>query len=91
MSVLNEKTAWRLAAGGAAILAAVLARKALKSAWRMWMDSDPPDDPADPAVSWKEAVAWTAVTGAVVGVARLLATRAAASGFRRVTGHVPPA
>lgn len=90
MPVLNEKTAWGLVATGAAIAGAVAARTLLKSAWKTMMETDPPENPADPEVSWGEALAWTALTGAVVGVARMMATRAATTGWERTTGRMPP-
>jgi hypothetical protein len=46
--------------------------------------------PADPATSWGEAIAWTAATGLVVGVARMLASRGAAAGWQKATGTLPP-
>jgi hypothetical protein len=88
--MLDEKTAWTLAAGGAAVAGAIAARKVLRLGWRIFVQTDPPDNPADPTVSWQEALVWTALTGAVVGVARLLAQRAASSGWERATGHSPP-
>lgn len=85
-----EKTMWRLAATGAAVLAGVAVRSALMSLWRAVMKNDPPNNPADPATSWGEAIAWTAATGLVVGVARMLASRGAAAGWQRATGALPP-
>jgi hypothetical protein len=35
-------------------------------------------------------VAWAVLSGAVVGTARMLATRKAAEYYRRSTGHLPP-
>jgi hypothetical protein len=85
-----EKTMWRLAATGAAVLAGIAVRSALMSLWRSVTKHEPPNNPADPATSWGEALAWTAATGLVVGVARMLASRGAAAGWRRATGSLPP-
>jgi len=90
MSLLDEKTAWTIAATGAAIVGAMAARSALKAGWKAFMATDPPENPADPAVTWGEAIAWTALTGAVVGVARMCAQRVAVSGWEKATGHTPP-
>lgn len=85
-----EKTMWKLAATGAAVLAGIAVRSTLMTLWRRVMKNEPPNNPADPATSWAEAVAWTAATGLVVGVARMAASRGAAAGWRRATGALPP-
>lgn len=85
-----EKTVWKLAATGAAVLAGVAVRNALMAVWRSVMKNDPPNNPADPATSWGEAIAWTAATGMAIGVARMVASRGAAAGWQKVTGNLPP-
>jgi hypothetical protein len=40
-------------------------------------------------VSIGEAVAWAAVSGLAVGLARMLASRKAAEYYRKSTGHLP--
>lgn len=85
-----EKTVWKLAATGAAVIAGIAVRNLLMSAWRGVMKNDPPNNPADPATSWGEALLWTAVTGLAVGVARMVASRGAAAGWQKATGSLPP-
>jgi hypothetical protein len=85
-----EKTVWKLAATGAAIIAGIAVRNVLMSTWRAVMKQEPPNNPADPATSWGEAVAWTAATGLAVGVARMVASRGAAAGWQKATGKLPP-
>ena len=85
-----EKTVWKLAATGAAIIAGIAVRNLLMSTWRAVMKHEPPNNPADPATSWGEAVAWTAATGLAVGVARMVASRGAAAGWQKATGKLPP-
>src|SRR5688572_23470779 len=53
MSLLNEKTAWRLVAGGAAFTGAVAAHWVIKGAWKAWTEENPPENPADPTVGWE--------------------------------------
>ena len=88
--MLDEKTAWNVAVGGAAILGAIAARKLLHTGWRLAMHRDPPENPADPRVDWTEALVWSALTGAAIGISRMLAQRAATSGWEHATGHAPP-
>lgn len=85
-----EKTVWKLAATGAAVLASMVVRNLAMAVWRGVAKNEPPNNPADPATGWGEAVAWTAVTGLMIGVARMLASRGAAAGWRKATGTLPP-
>lgn len=90
MELDGREILWKALASGAAVLAAILARKVLVSGWRGARHAEPPTNPADPTTSWGEAVTWAALTGALVGVARMLAQRGAAQSWNRVTGDLPP-
>jgi len=81
--------AWRVLGGGAAGLAGVLADRGLRAAWRAGRGTGPPENPEDPDTGWKEAIVWAAVSGAVIGLARLVATRQAAAYYRRSSGELP--
>ena len=74
----------------AALLAATAARKALNLSWKAATGKPPPDNPASPDVDMREALTWAAVSGTIVAVARMLATRRAAQYYARSTGHLPP-
>lgn len=81
---------WTVFSLGSALAAAALARKTLDSSWKVATGKKPPENPADPDVDVWEAVAWAAITGAFVALARMLAQRRAASYYVRSTGHLPP-
>jgi Protein of unknown function (DUF4235) len=81
---------WRLVGGLSALAAGVAARKAIQLAWQTATGKHPPTNPESPDTTWQEAVGWAVISGAAVGVARLLATRTAASYWRRSTGELPP-
>jgi hypothetical protein len=83
--------AWRIIGTGSAVLAAAAAHKGLSAAWRLTTGEDPPTIPEDPDTSWREAIAWAVLSGAVIGVARLAATRQAARYYARSTGELPKA
>ena len=83
--------AWKIIGTGSAVLAATVAHKGLTTAWRAVTGDDPPTIPEDPDTSWREAVAWAVLSGAVVGLARLVATRRAAQYYMRSTGELPKA
>lgn len=74
----------------AAIGAAAVAKKALDTTWRATTGKNPPANPADPDVDLWEAVAWAAVSGTAIALARMLAARKAADYYARSTGHLPP-
>jgi hypothetical protein len=83
--------AWRIIATASALLAAEVAQRGLSTAWRLVTGDDPPTIPEDQETSWNEAVAWAVLSGAVIGVARLVATRRAAQFYLRSTGELPEA
>jgi hypothetical protein len=85
------RLAWRIIGTGSAVLAAAAAQKALNAGWKLATGNEPPTIPEDPETSWSEAVAWAVVSGAVLGLARLVATRRAARYFIESTGELPPA
>jgi hypothetical protein len=74
----------------AALGAAAVAKKGLNTSWRAATGKNPPANPADPDVGLGEAVMWAAVSGTLIGVARMLATRRAANYYAKSTGHLPP-
>lgn len=86
----RDGLAWKLVAAGAAMAATALARKATEAAWRRAARREPPTSPKHPDSKWAEALAFAALTGAVAGAAKLVATRKAAASWRSVTGVLPP-
>ena len=74
----------------AALGAAAVARKGLTTTWRAATGKNPPANPADPDVGLGEAVAWAMLSGTMIGLARMLASRKAASYYAKSTGHLPP-
>lgn len=81
---------WTVFSLVSALGAATLAKKALDAGWRAATGKHPPENPADPDVRMVEAVAWAAVSGTFVALARMLAQRRAADYYRRSAGHLPP-
>jgi hypothetical protein len=70
--------------------AAALTRMLLDSSWKVAAGKNPPENPADPDVSFGEAVLWASITGAAVALARMLAQRRAAGYYVKSTGKLPP-
>ncbi|QDT11950.1 DUF4235 domain-containing protein [Planctomycetes bacterium K23_9] len=59
-----------------------LARSALQAGWRKALKTEPPKNPSSHEVMWRDALLWGAVSGAVVGVARIASRRASSSAYR---------
>ncbi|MEP7192505.1 MAG: DUF4235 domain-containing protein [Actinomycetota bacterium] len=85
------KLVWKVMGSGATEFADVAARKLVTTVWRVAVGKRPPGHISDPRVSWPAAIGWAAGSGAVVGVARLLATRKAAAYYTKSAGHPPEA
>ncbi len=81
---------WTLFSLVAVLGAAAVTKKALTTSWKAATGKTPPANPADPDVEVKEAVAWAAVSGALIGLARMAAARRAAGYYKKSTGHLPP-
>lgn len=81
---------WSVFSLGAAVGAAAVTKKTLNTTWRAATGKNPPANPADPDVAIWEAVLWATVSGSAIGIARMLASRRAASYYARSTGHLPP-
>jgi hypothetical protein len=82
---------WKVLAALSAVAAAQAANKTMTVIWRGATGEDPPTVPEDPETNWTEALAWAALSGAVMGVARMLATRQAAQYYVKSTGSLPKA
>jgi hypothetical protein len=61
----------------------------LNTTWKVSTGKKPPKNPEHPDVSMAEAVAFAALSGVMVGLARMLASRKAAEYYRKSTGHLP--
>jgi hypothetical protein len=86
-----ESIALKVYAGVAAVGAAMVARKVAEKVWVKTTGKTPPNEPESPDVHWAEAIGWSLVSGTTVAVARLLATRKAASAWHRVSAQEPAA
>jgi hypothetical protein len=79
---------WRVLGTGSAILAGIIASKAVTAAWNK-AGRDSSLDPRDPRTPTGDAVAFAALMGLAVGAARVIATRKAAQYYAKSAGHLP--
>jgi hypothetical protein len=82
---------WKILGTGAAVGAAVVAKKLVSAGWTAATGKEPPENPENPDVSWQEAVGWAVVSGVVIQVTRVIATRSAAAYYVKSAGHPPKA
>ena len=71
------------------IAARKVSEAVLDKVWQKTKHTSPPEDPASPLTPWAEALSWAAASGVAMAVARLLATRGAATAKMKVTGKAP--
>jgi hypothetical protein len=86
----DSSKVWSVFSLVSALGAAAFARKAIDTTWKAATGKKPPENPADPDIKIGEAVAWAALTGALVALARMFAQRRAAGYYAKSTGHLPP-
>ncbi len=81
--VLTPENAWTALAFVAAVAGAAAARSLVKAGWRSSTGQEPPENPDAEDSTWKEALAWGVMTGAIAGVARALSRGGASKARRR--------
>ncbi len=79
--------AWKVLGTGSAILAGVLATKLVNAVWGKAVKDE--INPKDPDAPLAKAVAYAAITGLAVGVARTFTERKAAAYYAKSAGHLP--
>ncbi len=73
----------------AAIGASKVARSATDGSWKFIRGEESPKNPEDPDNDWIEAVMFAVLSGAIVGLARMLASRQTAAVFKKSAGRLP--
>lgn len=86
----DSSKSWSLFSVVSALAGAAVAKRVLNTTWKAATGKEPPQNPADPDVQMREAVAWAVSSGVFIGLARMLATRRAAGYYKKSTGHLPP-
>ena len=82
MDFSNEKIKETLV-GGAALIGAMVIRKLMEKSWVIITKENPPKNPKDREVSWKEAIIWAVCTGAIIGLTKLVMRRNASVGAEK--------
>lgn len=85
-----QDLAYRAISFTAAVGSGVLARAILTRIWTK-AAGEPPRDPSDPGVDWRDALVWAVAAGVGVGVGRAVGRRLAAAAWEKTTGKPAPA
>ncbi|WP_226343775.1 DUF4235 domain-containing protein [Agilicoccus flavus] len=80
---------FKLVGAGVAFGATVLARQIATKGWKAVMNEEPPANPEDPDTEMWQALVWAVVSGAVIAIVRLMATRKWTQYFTASTGKRP--
>lgn len=87
----DESSGFKALSTTSAIGAGIATRALIKKLWTKRTGTEPPSDPADPSVGWREALSWAAAAGVAVGVGRVVGRRVAADVWERATDEPAPA
>ena len=87
---MDEDKVWNAVASVVAVGAVTAAKPVITRAWQTATGAEPPGNPAHEDVTWRDAIMWAVITGAVVGLVRLVAQRSAAGAWAKSRGHYPP-
>ncbi|GAB3118127.1 hypothetical protein GCM10027055_31180 [Janibacter alkaliphilus] len=79
---------WKILGTGSAVVAGIVANKIITAIWTK-AGRDAELDPRNPEYPIGEAVAYAALAGLGMGLARTMATRKAAQFYQRSAGHLP--
>lgn len=82
---------WKVLAIVSGLVGARVAKAATEGSWKAATGTTPPQNPADPDVSWKEAIAFAAVSGSIMALARMMSQKQAAKFYAKSAGHAPAA
>ena len=79
---MKPQTLWTIVGTSTAVLSGVLARQSLKQTFRKGV-FEPPINPDEDDVEWRQALFWGAASGMAVGMARIVGWKLASAGMRR--------
>lgn len=65
----------KLVTTGAAVVASIIAKKTTDGTWKFVTGKNVPDNPDDPEVDLKEAIAFAVLSGTLIALARMLVNR----------------
>lgn len=79
---MKPRTLWTIVGTGTAVLTGVAARQSIKKAFSQNL-FEPPVNPDQADIEWRQALVWGAASGMAVGMARIVGWKMASAGMRR--------
>lgn len=79
----SQSYTWTLGAAVLGTMAGLATRKIMAEAWEASQDTPPPVNPVADDVTWRDALAWAAISGVTVAMARVVAKRSVARAWER--------
>ena len=86
---IRKKLAFQALTYAAAMGATALAGKGSNAGWKLAKKENPPLNPAARKTSWKSALAFAAISGAVGAMAGVAARTGVARGWQAKVGKIP--
>lgn len=86
-SLFSNQDVYKLAVAGSAVVVGAAIKSLLNTSWKSVAKKNPPLNPAAADTTWKEAIVWTIVSSAAIGLAQLLARRGADALFHKANGN----
>ena len=86
---LRKRLAYQALTYAAAMGASAIAGRGANQGWKLVRKEPPPLNPAARKTSWKSALTFAAITGAVGAVAGVASRRAIAGAWRARVGRLP--
>jgi len=89
---IRRERIWKLVSTITGMLATLLAKKLIRSAYRGVRKAEPTSafDPASDRFSWPNALLWAVAAGIGLVIAKMVGDRLAALGWKAATGTLPP-
>ena len=86
---IRKRLAYQALTYAAAMTASAIASRGANQGWKLFRNEPPPLNPASRKTSWKAALSFAALTGAVGAVAGVASRRAIAGAWRAKVGKLP--
>lgn len=86
---MKEQHLYAVTTLAAAALAEIVTRQLVQGGWKIAYGVRPPNNPAARDVSWTDALVFSAATGLLVGLARVIGKKAATSAMEARLGRKP--
>lgn len=84
------KQTWAVLGGLSAAGGGIVAKKLVHTSWKAVFKKEPPANPEHPRTTWPEAIGYALLSGAIMGVGRMVARKVMAGMWERRTGALPP-